>query len=145
MTSSAAVSTIVIKCGASSNIDNMKKAFEYKVIIKQSNRVSSQLLNPASHEDQIEISCVPPSSQRLLWCQESLEAAKNAPAILPRSKLLDNSRAHYVLVNTKHNIRLLIIDKQSRASLSHESIVSTIKSSNDDLASLVSTGNAYDR
>ena len=98
-----------------------------------------------SHEDIVEISCIPPASQRLLWCQESLDAAKNAPAILPRSKLVDSYRIHYVLVNTNHNIRLLILDPKGRASLSHRSIVSSVKSSNEEMAQVQAVDGTYDR
>jgi hypothetical protein len=49
-----------------------------------------------------------------------------------------------VLVNTNHHVRLLMFDKHGYASLNHSSIVSTISSTNNELASVSDTVN-YDK
>lgn len=121
----------------------MKMAFEYKVTLKQSNRVNTKQLSPTTHQDQILVSCSPPAKQRLLWSQSS-SSTSDLAANLPRSRVVESTRTHWALVNSMHHLRLLILDKQGRASLNHESIVTNISASHTNIASLQGS-NAYDR
>ena len=47
---------------------------------------------------------------------------------------MNNTRARYVLVNTKHYLRLLMLDRHKYASIDHQSILTEISSSNTSVA-----------
>lgn len=51
-------------------------------------------------------------------------------------------RIHYSLVNTKHHIRFLMLDRHGYASFNHTSIVSTVESSNHEIAQVSETSDA---
>ena len=53
--------------------------------------------------------------------------------------MYDNTRIHYSLVNTNHHIRFLLLDRHGYASFNHTSILSTVESSNNEIARVSET------
>lgn len=78
-------------------------------------KVSKRFLNPISHTESIRVSCEPPISQKLHWAQASSELS-----VLPMNKLDEKEqRTHFVLTSSNHSMRLMMLDKNGYASLSH--------------------------
>lgn len=90
----------------------------------------------------VRISCEPPAKERLLWSQGS--NLKNLIA-LPRSRIISDVRTHFVLLNTNHFVRLVLLDKNGFSLLDHASIVSEIFSSNATLATVTKDVNSTDK
>ena len=58
------------------------------------------------------------------------------PKYLPRSKIIHNRRTHYVLVNSRHSIRYLLLDSQNHTFLNSSSALAEVKSSNISMAAI---------
>jgi hypothetical protein len=93
--------------------------------------VSKRFLNPVAHTERIKVSCEPPISQKLHWAQ-----ASSNKAILPKNRVDENGqRTHFVMTNSNHTMRLIMLDKSGFASLNHMFINSEVKLS-EPLATL---------
>lgn len=68
------------------------------------------MLRPRSISDTIRVSCEPPASQALMWSQQS-DIDDGVIVTAPKSRSLNNTSAVYVLVNSNHYVRLLMLDK----------------------------------
>lgn len=55
---------------------------------------------------------------------------------LPRSKIINNDRTHFVLVNSQNTVRELALDKNSQVSFNISSLVSEVTSSEPNMARL---------
>lgn len=116
----------------------MSKSFEYEIRANQVGAQSRELLRPRSLQETIKVSCAPPTSQMLLWAQQF--AHEDTPLVnLPNSRSLNSTRARYVLVNTSHYVRLLMLDQRQHASIDHSSLRTEIFSSNSSLAKVTTT------
>ena len=105
------------------------------VTVELKGKVSKRFLNPVSHKQSLKVSCEPPISQKLHWAQESDEMK-----ILPRSRIEGkNERTHFVLTNSEHTLRLIMLDKNNYASLNHEAVMTEYSSSDKMLANVVDT------
>jgi hypothetical protein len=66
-------------------------------------------------------------------------------ALLPRGRFVENTRTHYVLAETKHFVRYMLLDKEGHALMNHTSIVSDVAAQPSGLASVLSLDEAYDK
>lgn len=106
------------------------------VEVELKGKVSKRFLNPVSHTETFKVSCEPPISQKLHWAQSSLDDK----IVLPKSRLDEKDlRTHFVLTNSNHSLRLIMLDKSNYASLNHEFISTGYSLSDDKLGSLGDT------
>lgn len=99
-----------LRCQGPKDKNKMKYPHRYKVTLKQQNLLTRQLLRPAVHTVAIEIHCGPPATERLFWAQNSTDIVPYQRRHLPRYKIINEERTHYVLVNSRHFIRYLFFD-----------------------------------
>ena len=133
--SHATNSVFNIGCIAPKTSAGMAQSHVYQVNLLQQGKVSRHLLRPRLHKGSVKISCEPPASQRLLWSQ-SPQFKVNNMELLPRSRIMDNARTHYALINTEHYVRLIMLDKRGFAFLNHSSILSEISTTDTHLATV---------
>lgn len=67
------------------------------------------------------VACGAPKALRILWSQRP-EFNPKVRAHLPRSRYIENTRTHYVLVDTNHFVRSLMLDKSGHALINHTSV-----------------------
>jgi len=119
---------------------NFQKSQEFIVDIELKGKVSKRFLNPFTHSSKIKVSCEPPVSQKLHWAQSS-----GLMEVLPKNRLDEKDlRTHFVLTNSNHTLRLMMLDKSGYASLNHEFISTQYQLSDNKLATL-GDGSAYDK
>lgn len=72
--------------------------------------------------------CTAPFQHRLLWSQDKdFKKAEFLKKLLPKSRLIDGVRVHFVLTGSTYSLRTMSLDKGGRCLLSQESL-------NDELA-----------
>lgn len=119
---------------------NFLNSQEFIVDIELKGKVSKRFLNPFSHTERVKISCEPPISQKLHWTQSS-----EVMDVLPKNRLEEKEmRTHFVLTNSNHTLRLMMLDKNGFASLDHKQIQSQYTLSDSKLASIDSRS-SYDK
>lgn len=96
----------------------MDKSFGFSVQINQTGVQTKDLINPRSLTQTIQINCEPPASQMLLWAEKE-PSTQSVVTTLPRSRPINNVRTRFVLVNSKHYLRLLMLDINKYASIDH--------------------------
>lgn len=140
----ASTAHIKVSCRLPANTANMKESFEYKINLLQRGTLSRHLLNPREHRHSITVACEPPASERILWSQRPSFNPK-VRSLLARSRFVENTRTHYVLTNTKHFVRYLMLDSQGFAFINHTSIETVVSAQPSDLASVLALDQAYDK
>ena len=73
---------------------------------------------------------------KLGWAQENRTAEwlERPYWHLPRSRVVYGERTHYVLVNSQHHVRYLVLDGEGRASLNHSSVATQVRSTDTSMA-----------
>jgi hypothetical protein len=69
-----------------------------------------------------------------LWAQASKGVTTGEVVSLPRSRVENNSRTHYVLANSKHFLKTMIFGDNQQLSLNHSSIATEVFSSDPAVA-----------
>ena len=55
---------------------------------------------------------------------------------LPRSRIVHNERTHFVLVNSRHSIRYLVLDDLNQVSFNSSSLLTSVTASDDSMATI---------
>lgn len=128
--------SLSIKCQSPKALAKISQPHDYTVHVFQQNKVSRHHLQPIQHKESVTISCSPPAGERLLWSQESTTILAEERALLPRSRLLNDVRHHYVLTNSKYYVRSLMVDARGHCFLNHRSVRAEFSVSDASLAEL---------
>jgi len=101
--------------------------------------ISRSLLRPALHQLSIEVKCVPPQSVQLLWSQANNSLSSYEYQQLPLSRVVNQERIHYVLANSQHYIRYLMLDENNHAFFNHSSIATEVRSFDEKMVKVALT------
>ena len=55
---------------------------------------------------------------------------------MPRSRIVKNERTHYVLINSEHYLRTLVLDSKSYISLNSTSLAVRVRPSDEKMAKI---------
>ena len=109
------------------------------VTLSQSSIMTNRLLRPAQHSLTIQVNCGVPKQSRLIWAQ----ANDTISGYLPRSRIVHNERTHWVLTNSEHHLRYLMLDNELKTFANYSSIIPTITASDASLAKVSSLDGSY--
>lgn len=73
---------------------------------------------------------------KLLWAQDHLPAVNDQKVMkqLPRSRMAQNERIHFVLVDSRHSVRYLMLDVENKASFNSSSVLTNVDVSDANMA-----------
>jgi hypothetical protein len=125
-----------VTCLAPRSHEQMGRSQRVILHLDQRSQLTRHLLRPARHHGQVQVHCEPPRGVRLLWAQENRTAEwlERPYWHLPRSRVIFSQRTHYVLVNSEHHVRYLMLDAEERVSLNHSSVATQVQSSDESMA-----------
>lgn len=110
-----------------------------QIKLRQASRSTKSLMRPAVHELGVEVHCDPPSHVKLLWAQEYTAGQNMTMHVLqplPRSRIVHNERTHFVLVNSRHTVRYLVLDDEHQVSFNSSSVLTSVTASDDAMATI---------
>ena len=97
-------------------------------------------MRPALHEITVEVHCEPPRAVKILWAQDYRKNENHINDInslmkpLPRSRFAMTERVHFVLVNSRHSVRYLMLDYENQVSFNSSSVLTNVDVSRADMA-----------
>lgn len=106
---------------------------KFRVDTKQSNQATRLLLRPVVHTHSIQFHCEPPSAAQLHWAQKLSNPDPAQLKKLPKHRVSNGEKLYFVLVNSQHYLRTLMIDRDTQVFFNHSSIATEVRSSNETL------------
>ena len=123
---------------------NPQESYRARITLQQASRGTRSLMRPANHETEVDLHCEPPKSVKLTWAQEQRfrdvvgEHGQRSPnRMLPRSRIVKNERTHFVLVNSRHSVRYLMLDHEGQVSFNSSSVLTNVEASDPAMAEIM--------
>jgi len=81
---------------------------------------------------------------QLLWSQANNSLSSYEYQQLPLSRVVNQERIHYVLANSQHYIRYLMLDENTHAFYNHSSIATEVKSLDEKMVKVALTNSSIE-